>query len=428
VSILYSLRSAFSIFIILLFGSQLGGCGGADDQAKQTKPAPIRPVKTILVKPTISKFQRTYYAVVLPSQEVELSFRVPGRLIKFPIRNVKKTNKGDIIAQLETREFTNKIAQMASQIEQAKAQLHVLTAGARKEDIAALQAGVAAAQAQVTSAEQQMERSRKLEEKGIVTRATLDKDRTSLRVANAELVAKKQELIKGQKGARKEDVEAQDAVIRGLASQMNALKDDLSDTTLRAPFDGVIAVRKVENFSNIQAKEAIATFQSLATPNMSFDIPAPDIPKLAKLPKLDMKVILDGFPGHEFIAKRREFSTQADAATQTYRGRVAIVNANGEPILPGMTGNLIVTASQQGASVFKLPVSAIASEPDGKPFVWVVNPPDNKVGKRSITTGEASGADVLISSGLKEGDIIISAGLSALQENMIVKPVSSIGE
>lgn len=414
--------------MVLFLGSQLGGCGETDDQENQTKPAPIRPVKTILVKPMISKFQRTYYAVVLPSQEVELSFRVSGRLIKFPIRNVEKISKGDIIAQLETREFTNKISQMASQLEQAKAQLRVLTVGARKEDIAALQAGVAAAQAQVTSASQQMERSRKLAKKGIVTRATLDTDRTSLRVANAELVAKKQELIKGKKGARQEDVDAQEAVIRGLTSQMKALKDDLSDATLRAPFDGVIAVRKVENFSNIQAKEAIATFQSLATPNMSFDIPAPDIPKLAKYPKLDIKVILDGFPGHKFIAKRREFSTKADASTQTYRGRVAIQNANGEPILPGMTGNIIVTARQQGANVFMLPVSAIASEPDGKPFVWVVNPPDNKVGKRSITTGEASGADVLISSGVKKGDMIIGAGLSALQEDMIVKPVSSIGE
>ncbi len=132
-------------------------------------------------------------------------------------------------------------------------------------------------------------------------------------MAEAELEAKKQELIKGQSGARVEDVAAQEAAIKGLKSTLQSLNDTLSDATLRAPFDGIIATRNVENFSNIQAKEAIATLQAISTPNLVFDVPA-----LARVGdnNIDLKVVLDSIPGREFIAERNEFSTQADAATQ----------------------------------------------------------------------------------------------------------------
>ena len=123
----HSLRSTLAVFVVFLSGSALTGCGDADDQAKD-KAAPIRPVKTILVKPTITKFQRTYYAVVLASQEVDLSFRVSGRIVKLPIRNSQEVKKGDIVAQLDKRPFASKVTQMQSQLKQANAQLRVLTA------------------------------------------------------------------------------------------------------------------------------------------------------------------------------------------------------------------------------------------------------------------------------------------------------------
>jgi RND family efflux transporter MFP subunit len=213
-----------------------------------------------------------------------------------------------------------------------------------------------------------------------------------------------------------------------LKSQLRSLNDKLSDATLRAPFDGIIAARKVENFSNIQAKETVATLQNHSSPNLTFDVPGPDVYKLAKVKELDLKVMLDSIPDHEFEATRGEFSTQADAATQTYRARVVIQNPDGEPILPGMTGSVVVTAEQEGLSVFMLPIAAIASKADGKPFVWIVNLENNRTARRDVVTGEAVGANIVISDGLEEGDIVVTAGISALQESMVVKPVSAIGE
>jgi RND family efflux transporter MFP subunit len=423
-----SSRLFLSTFLLLAFAALLAGCDQDETQADASKSAPIRPIKTITVQSTVSKFQRKYSAVVLPSQEVELSFRVSGRIVELAIRSGLEVQKGDIVAQLDTRDFKAEIAQLESQIEQAKAQMQVMTSGARAEDIASLRAAVAAAQAQVDAAKDQVARSRYLFERQVIAKARLDSDLTSLRVAEAELKAKEQELVKGQAGARREDVVAQEAVIRGLKSQLRSLNDKLSDATLRAPFDGIIAARKVEIFSNIQAKETVATLQNLSSPNLTFDVPGPDVYKLAKIKELDLKVVLDSIPDHEFEAIRGEFSTQADAATQTYRARVVIQNPDGEPILPGMTGSVVVTAEQEGASVFMLPISAIASEADGKPFVWIVNLENNRTARRDVVTGEAVGTNIAISDGLEEGDVVVTAGVSALQESMVVKPVSAIGE
>ena len=421
-------RNIKYVSLIATLSAVLAGCNNSEDSANATKPDPIRPLKVVTVDLTNTIIEKTYSAVVLPAQEVELSFRVSGKLVELPIRGGANVKEGDVIAQLDKRDFEAEITRLTSQLDQANAQMTALTSGARAEDVAALEASVAAVEAQVTAARDQLDRSEKLFKQKIVAKAKVEGDQTSLRVAEAELEAKKQELIKGKAGARAEDVAAQEAVIKGLQSNLKSLNDNLSDATLRAPFDGIIATRKVENFSNIQAKESIATLQALSTPNLIFDVPGPDVAVFAKIETLGLKVILDSIPGREFVAKRSEFSTQADAATQTYRGRVSIENPEADPILPGMTGALTVSAEQNSVAKLMVPLASVVSGADGSPFVWLVSQDTNKIAKNSVTIGSAVGSTIEVKSGLTKGDMIAVAGLSALQEDMLVKPVTVIGE
>ena len=128
-----------------------------------------------------------------------------------------------------------------------------------------------------------------------------------------------------------------------------------------------------------------------------------------------------------FDAKTSEFTPRADAATQTYRGRVSIENPTSEPILPGMTGILTVTAGGETTSEILIPVSALAANTDGSAFVWVVSN-DNKVSKRPVVTGDARANLVTIKEGLTEGELIVVAGLSALQDSQTIKPITIVGD
>ena len=429
----YALTNIFNkqiyFFTIIAFSLIVSACNNNEDKTTKAKEPVVRPVKTIIVKAENNSIKKTYSALVTATQQIDLSFRVSGKLQKLPIKNGMKVKKGDVIAKLDERDFKRKITQLKSQINQANAQMKAMRAGARPEDIASLIAAVKAAQAEFNQAKTRYYRTQGLVKKQVIARNELDKDRSALEVAKANLATKNQELRKGKAGGRKEDVSAQAAVVQGLRSQLKSLEDALGDATLRSPIDGIITSRKVENFSNVQANAAIATIQKeSAELNVVFSVPAPDVVILAPLKdQLTSVVVLDNFPGKEFVAEQREFSREADSATQTYQGKVAIKTSKDEPILPGMTGNLIITGSGGESDQYSLPVAAIASNPSGKPFIWVVDDA-NKVSKQKVVIGEASGAVVAVSSGVKEGDVVITAGISALQDGMQVKPITAVGE
>ena len=421
-------RSFVAFALPVALGGLLAGCELAERPAADSRDARPRPVKTLAVTASPREVRREYPAVVLPAQEVELSFRVPGQIVELPVRGGSRVEKGDLVAQLDTRDFESELARLQSQLAQARAQLKVLTSGARAEDMAVLEAEVAAAQAEVDGAVADVERTRALVERQVVARAKLDGELTKLRVAEAALEARRQALVKGQAGARDEEVAAQQAVIDGLDQSAATARANLADTGLRAPFAGFIAKRLVENFANVQAKEPVAVLQKLDALNLSFDVPGPDVVELAGRPNLSAVAVLDGLPGQEFAAELVEFSMQADPATLTYRGRVAIRVPAGPLILPGMVGSVVATDALDGAAEYTVPLTALGSEADGTPFVWVVAEADGRVSKRIIRAGEVNGAAVAVLEGLNEGDLVVTAGVSALRESMRVRPVTAIGE
>ena len=402
----------------------IGGAGYAQSADQETRPA-----KVFTVQAAATELQREYPAIVFPSREVELSFRVSGRVIELPVRGATQVAEGDVIARLDPRDFESNIEQLESQRDQALAQLDALRSGARTEEIAALEAAVEAAEAQVEQAREQAERTRQLVERNVAAPARLEQDEATLRVAEANLRAQEEQLTIGRTGGREEEIEAAEAALRGLETQIEAARDNLGDTTLKAPFSGIVARRDIENFTNIQAGQTVVLLQALATVDLVFDVPGPDVTTLAAAgpDKITSRVVFDALPDQTFDAEFVEFSTQADAATQTYRGRVAVSLPERTLILPGMVGRVISTAASDGSQILRVPLSAVAPAPDGSPFVWIVDPANKSVSKREITLGEASGDMVEAVSGVSEGETVVSAGISQLQDGMTIRPVTEIG-
>lgn len=352
-------------------------------------------------------------------------FRVSGRIVKLPVREANEVKKGDIIAELDKRDFITKIKQLTSEKNSAEAKLTSLKSGARKEDIASLKAAVHAAEEKVRAAKDQVERSKKLYAKGVTTLAKLEEHQTAYSVTEADLKVRQQELVKGQVGARKEDIDAQEAVVEGLKTRIKTAKDNLEDATLLAPFDGIIASRKVDNFVNIRAKEPIVVLQNIDSIDMSFDVPGADIPKFGGTDNLSIFASFDDIPKQRQEARLVEFSTQADSTTQTYKGRVSLMKTDGLTILAGMTGRVKVVRKLSETAAIHIPTTAIASRPDGKTFVWLLKKPENTVRKQDVKIGEGKGSNVRVLEGLKNGDTVVTAGLSYLKENMVVRPLSS---
>ncbi|MEO0831206.1 MAG: efflux RND transporter periplasmic adaptor subunit [Pseudomonadota bacterium] len=392
--------------------------------AQDTAP---RPAKVFTVEASSTELRRVYPAVVLPSAEVELSFRVGGRVVELPARGAQQVQEGDLIAALDTRDFETQVAQLESQIAQANAQLNALRAGARPEEIAALEAAVASARAQLDQAEEQASRTRQLVERGVSSSAQLEQDEAALQVAQANLTSQTEQLRIGQAGGRPEDIEASEAAIRGLEAQLQKARDDLDDATLEAPFAGIIARRDIENFSNVQAGQSVALLQALSTVHLAFDVPGPDVTALTVNgpENITNRVTFDALPGQIFDSEVVEFSVQADAATQTYRGRVAVEVPQGAFIFPGMVGRVLTSAAQE-AEAMTIPLAAVAAAANGDPFVWIVGE-NNTVSERSVKLGEMAGDTIVVEDGLKAGDRIVSAGVSKIIDGMAIRPIEKVG-
>ena len=73
--------------------------------------------------------------------------------------------------------------------------------------------------------------------------------------------------------AREEDIEAKEAEVRGLEGRVVEANIQLEDCTLRAPYDGVIAQRFVEEEQNVQAKEPVVRFQDVDEIDIAVDVP-----------------------------------------------------------------------------------------------------------------------------------------------------------
>ncbi|MEO1605965.1 MAG: efflux RND transporter periplasmic adaptor subunit [Pseudomonadota bacterium] len=386
-----------------------------------------RPAKVAEVTASSSTISRSYPASVLPSREIELSFKVSGQVIELPVRAASDVAQGDVIAQIDTRDFENQIAQLQSQRDQATAQLEALRAGARAEEIVALEAAVASAQAQVDQTRDALDRAQGLLDRGVTTRAQFEGAQAEFRVAEANLRAQEEQLRIGQVGGRPEDIAASEAAIRGIDAQIKVARDSLSDATLLAPFAGIVARRDIENFSNVQAGQSIVLLQGLDVVHLAFDIPSPDVIALTRNGpgQITNMAVFDALPGQEFEAEIVEFSVQADSATQTYRGRAAVEVPEGAVILPGMVARVIASTEGDPAEV-SAPLSAIAATPEGAPFVWRVDA-SGVVSQQDVSLGEANGSQVVVTDGLEDGDVIVSAGVSEIIDGMTIRPITQVG-
>jgi RND family efflux transporter MFP subunit len=197
----------------------------------------------------------------------------------------------------------------------------------------------------------------------------------------------------------------------------------LQDSTLRAPYDGVIAQRFVEERQNVQAKAPVVKFQNVDEIDVAVDVP--ETVMVADLRSADIVEMLaefSGAPGLEFPVQIREVAQRADPVTQTFRIRAAMKAPPNVNLLPGMTAR--VTVRYRRASILGdrilVPISAVFKDATGEQVAWVIGP-DQTVTRRPVKLGEATGGQIEIVEGLQPGDRIAVAGVTLLREGMKVR-------
>ena len=387
----------------------------------------VRPVKTMVLAPGGELLTRTFSGRAQASQEAELTFQVPGLLMQLPVREGQRVAKGDLVAQLRQDEFESRKRTLESQLEQGRVALRTLQAGVRPEERLRLEASARAAEARLTNAAAQHARFAELIKSQAVSQAEYEAMNTAYRVAQEEVEAAQQKLRLSATG-RTEDIEAREAAVNGLEEQVREAQIQLDDSTLRAPFDGVVAQRFVEANQSISPQQPVVRLQNSDEIDIAVDVPesimgsGPTADRIAKI-----IAEFTATPGVRFPVTVKEIAQVADPVTQTFRIRGSMKAQPGTAVLPGMTATVTLTYRQGGERDNRLliPISAVCKEASsGEQVVWIIGE-DQIVKRRPVKIGEATGDRVVVLDGLQTGDRIAVAGVSFLREGMKVRDLGN---
>jgi len=278
-------------------------------------------------------------------REVDLAFRVPGRIGRIAVEEGQKVIAGQELAALDTASLEARIGEASAQVEQARAQLLKLQHGNRPQDIGQARARVAAAAASAQAAEEQYRRRAGLVGPGAISRAVWDQTVADRNRARAQLAEAQQALSLVRTGSRPEDVAAAGAQLHAAEAARTSAATDLRDTRLTAPLDAVVETRAQEPGAIVQAGQTVLTLAIPRPLRVRAYVSEPDLARIG--PGMPVEVRADGNPrtykgAIGWISPKAEFTprsveTENLRTDLVYRLRILVANPDdalrqGQPV------------------------------------------------------------------------------------------------
>ncbi len=322
----------------------------------------VRPVKIVTIGDPGAAVTRELPGTIRAAQHADMAFEVGGRITEFLVKEGQQVTQGTELARLDKRDY---------------------------------QANLDQASASYRKAQSDLQRSLRIykEDPGAISTSKIDTDRKAVEVAEAQV--------------RKEEKAVQ-------------------DTVLRAPFDGFVARRLVEDFQNVKAKEPVLVLQDISQLEIEVSAPERDISRgVARLTPEEMtqrakpQVEISSLPGRTFPAAVREFATTADPVTRTFQIRLTFAPPDDASVLPGMTARVTYTATRD--DTLRLPSHAAFADEAGNPHVWLVDATTMTVQRKPVKLRGLAGNEVEIVEGLTAGDLVAVSGVSQLREGVQVR-------
>ncbi|MCB1111753.1 MAG: efflux RND transporter periplasmic adaptor subunit [Chlamydiales bacterium] len=361
-------RYLWPIFLSLLLTS-------CSEQTEYLQPG--RRVRAMQVSDTERLRGSAFPGTTRAEGRVNLSFRVDGPLIAFPVNVGDRVKKGTMMARIDPRDYQVALENTEANLKKVQAEL-----------------------AFAKSDYQRVERIRN-QDPGAISESMVDQKRET---AN--------QLVAQEKAAQ---------------AQVQAAEDALSYTYLNAPYDGTVVATYVENYEFVKAKQPVIRMLDTSRIEMVIDVPESLIPYITEVENLE--VTLDAYPGSTFPAKIKEIGTEASPVTRTFPVTILMKQPEDVTIFAGMAGEvqLMNDKLQFSENGFEVPLSALFTDPDETTtYVWVWDPETQKVGKRAVVKGQLTKRGILITEGLLPNEWVVTAGVDFLKEGqpVVIEPIA----
>ncbi|CAH9065288.1 Multidrug resistance protein MdtA [Pseudoalteromonas sp. CIP111854] len=212
-------------------------------------------------------------------------------------------------------------------------------------------------------------------------------------------------------------------------SALKIAQTNLQNSELRAPFSGTIAKVFVKNFENVVAKQNILRLETRDMMDVVIQVPEKLVARVDKELDYHPSVVFDGYPDKSYELTIKEWDTQADPATLSYKVVFTLPIPEDFNLFAGMTGHVYIDRSKITHSPAKkllVPISAVFSHTtestSDSANVWVFDESSQTVSKQAVSVGKMQQQSIEILSGLTGGEIIVGAGVHHLEEGLKVRP------
>jgi len=176
-------------------------------------------------------------------RQVQLGFRVSGRILETRVDEGDLVEAGDLIARLDPKPYQDAVAAAEAQFNSLRSTLQKLEAGPREAEIAQARASHEASLAELQNAEFAYDRTDRLRPGGAVSQASLDQATANRDMARARARASEEALNLLVEGTRREDIDTARANLQAAEAGLAASRTSLGDAELRAPSPGIVLSR-----------------------------------------------------------------------------------------------------------------------------------------------------------------------------------------
>src|SRR5258705_4854405 len=340
------------IVLVIAVTLPLGACS-----KEQPKKVATRPVRVTSVQHALSGDTISLTGQIQAKDQINLAFRIGGRLLERNVTVGDPVKPGQVVARIEPQDFQNALR--------------------------SAEADLASAQAVLANSKGTEGRQSELVSKGLTTQAQYDQAEQQRKTAQAQ--------------------------VESTRARLQNAKDNLTYTDLKSDVEGSVTAKGAESGEIVAAGRMILQVAKQGDRYAVFNVPSQLIRQSPKDPEVTVSLSAD--PAILASGHVREVAPQADAATGTYVVKVAL---DSPPDAMRLGATIVGQVKVQSEPVIQLPGTAL-TQSEGKPAVWVVDPERKTVSLVPVTVGHYDTSSAVVAQGLKDGDLVVTAGGQALR-------------
>lgn len=391
------------ISAVFLVFSVLPGCGKNNAALSSSSIETKSVVSTKVKKQTLNQVAQIS-GTLEATDLTTVSFEVGGRITHLAREQGSDVNQGDLLGQLDDSDYQLGVTRAESSIAGAQASLDKLDNGARSQEIDQARALVQKAQLNVNNAHVELNRLKALYDSGAVSKDTLDNALLRAQIADQDLRTAQNSLSLILAGPRKEDQAQLSAVVAQSQVQKEQAQLSLSKTRLVSPVSGTVISKLLNEGQLINPGTPVYLIGNLKQLKTVLPVPDQEITSWHVGDKVNLNVY-----GTIRSGIVHEINPSTNAGTGTIGVEVRVNNADKKWFV-----GQVVQASHQTNAVNGLfiPMEAVISTGGQNPFVFLVK--GQKAIKHTVSIGRLINNQIEITSGLSEGDVIVSKGADRL--------------